>query len=87
MVWMDEFDNVLYYNENHVIDDIRFKLSHSGTKWDLIIQNVTRRDAGKYRCFSNAQPLQLHYYYDLVVLGKRDYSQIHVAAPQVINFH
>ncbi|KAF6017053.1 hypothetical protein EB796_024639 [Bugula neritina] len=68
MVWMDEFDNVLYYNENHVIDDIRFKLSHSGTKWDLIIQNVTRRDAGKYRCFSNAQPLQLHYYYDLVVL-------------------
>jgi len=81
MVWMDEFDNVLYYNENHVIDDIRFELSHSGTKWDLIIRNVTRRDAGKYRCFSNAQPLQLHYYYDLVVLGRKYYSQIHVAAP------
>ena len=66
---MDKHDNVLYYNENRMIDDDRFTLSKLDRSWDLIIRRVTAKDEGSYRCVANTQPIKLKYY-QLTIFGK-----------------
>lgn len=71
VVWMDKSDNVLYYNENPIIDDRRFTLSRYNRNWDLTIERVRASDAGTYRCVANIVPIKLKYY-RLTVFGESD---------------
>jgi len=66
---MDKHDNVLYFNENRMIDDMRFAMSKLDRNWDLVIRKVDARDEGSYRCVANTVPIKLKYY-QLTVFGK-----------------
>jgi len=65
---MDKHDNVLYFNENRMIDDMRFAMSKLDRNWDLVIRKVDARDEGSYRCVANTVPIKLNY--QLTVFGK-----------------
>ncbi|XP_067930991.1 lachesin-like [Watersipora subatra] len=66
VAWMDKMDNVLFYNEQRIIDDERFEMLHSGNQWNLQIKNVSTLDGGQYRCLLNSSPVQLKFS-DLIV--------------------
>lgn len=66
---MDKYDNVLFYNELRIIDDRRFELLRQGSTWNLRITGLVRRDAGKYRCVVNSDPV-IFKYYELTVYGE-----------------
>jgi len=66
---MDQYDNVLFFNENKMIDDPSFELMQSGSTWNLRINNIKARHAGRYRCVVNTVPIKMKYY-ELTVLGK-----------------
>lgn len=66
---MDKHDNVLYYNENRMIDDPRFMLTRLNRNWDLIIREIDIHDEGSYRCVANTAPIKLKFY-QLTVYGK-----------------
>lgn len=67
---MDKYDNVLYYNQDRIIDDSRFELMKQGEFiWNLRISNLAPRDSGKYRCLTNTETIQ-SILYDLIVYSK-----------------
>lgn len=65
---MDQYDNVLFYDDVRIIDDQRFTLAKREKKWDLVIHDVEQRDQGRYRCVANTSPIKLKYY-ELVIFG------------------
>lgn len=67
---MDKYDNVLYYNEERIIDDERFiLLQPDDSQWNLQIKDLSARDGGRYRCITNTDPILITYY-DLIVQSK-----------------
>ena len=68
---MDKGDNVLFYNEERIIDDARFAVTfdNSRTQWSMRIFGVSPKDNGRYRCVANTKPIKLKYY-QLTVFGK-----------------
>lgn len=67
---MDELDNVLYYNDNKIIDSRRFTLKTGmGRNWDMMIHDVESSDEGLYRCVANTSPITIKYY-KLTVFGR-----------------
>lgn len=66
---MDKYDNVLFFNDERIIDDPRFDLIQPNNMWNLRIQNVSPLDAGKYRCIINTEPIESKFY-ELIVYGK-----------------
>ena len=65
---MDQHDNVLYYNENKIIDSNRFRLAQRDKDWTMEIYDVRVEDEGLYRCVANTNPIKIKYY-QLVVFG------------------
>lgn len=66
---MDEHDNVLYYNENKIIDNGRFMLTQRSKHWEMQIYEVRAEDEGLYRCVANTNPIKIKYY-QLTVFGE-----------------
>ncbi|XP_067936456.1 neuronal growth regulator 1-like [Watersipora subatra] len=63
VIWMDKMSNVLYYNEQRMIDDTRFTVSVFDRNWNLNIINVDSSDEGEYQCIISTNPMQFHYYW------------------------
>ena len=70
VIWMDELDNVLFYNDLRIIDDPRFMMERAGSTWNLRIREVRSRDGGKYRCMANTDPMVIKFF-DLTVFGEQ----------------
>lgn len=69
VLWMDDSNNVLFYNDVKMIDNMRYTLSKLSRNWDLVIRNVSESDEGIYRCVANTGPVNLKFY-KLTVFGK-----------------
>lgn len=81
---MDKADNVLYYNEDRMIDDNRFNLTRTGNNWNLLINKISPLDAGQYRCVVNTDPVQVKFY-GVAVLGKYSIIDIIYKAEKYLN--
>ena len=70
VVWMDQYDNVLYYDTNRIIDNDNFELMRpgDGNMWNLRISQLAVKDEGRYRCIENSNPMQIQFF-DLIVNG------------------
>lgn len=69
---MDKYDNVLFWNDNRIIDDMRFEMLDQNSMWNLRIKEVSPLDAGKYRCVTNTEPVQYRFY-ELIVYGNDNF--------------
>lgn len=68
---MDQYNNVLYYNNDRIIDNENFELIRPGDSnmWNLRITQLANKDEGRYRCIENSESIQIQYF-DLIVNSK-----------------
>ncbi|XP_059175322.1 lachesin-like isoform X2 [Physella acuta] len=61
VVWVDQWDTVLTFNDQRVIDDMRLSVQHRNEReWNLQLDKVKHSDQGMYTCQVNTDPSIFH---------------------------